>query len=128
MNKLKLLLVLFPVVFFSCEKEFDYGNSELFEKIDLTDINILKEDRAKFDNDTLRVIGKVSMSFENISIGNGDSWIWIDSFKPAVKFDTVYNNLNFCEVQLIGLFDSKNTGHLGQYNGGLKKIYAIKTE
>ncbi|GEM_PF-6749897 len=45
MNKLKLLLVLFPVVFFYCEREFDYGNSELFEKIDLTDINILKEDR-----------------------------------------------------------------------------------
>ncbi|MBL86424.1 MAG: hypothetical protein CMO82_07180 [Winogradskyella sp.] len=68
------------------------------------------------------------MSFENISIGNGDSWIWIDSFKPAVEFDTVYNNLNFCEVQLTGLFDSKNTGHLGQYNGGFKKIYVIKTE
>ncbi|WP_243472544.1 hypothetical protein [Winogradskyella sp. MH6] len=128
MDKLKILLIILPFVLFSCKKEYDYGNSELFEKIDLTDINILKGYRTKFDNDTLRVKGKVTISFENISIGNGDSWIWVDSFEPAVEFDTVYNNLNYREVELIGLFDSKNTGHLGQYNGGFEKIYAIKTE
>ncbi len=129
MNRLILLLLIFCITFFSCKKDYQFGSSELSAKVELTDINILlSTERKKFNNDTLKLKGTISISAENVSITDGESWIWIDSFEPATDFDTVYENMNYRDVEIIGLFDSENTGHMLGYNSGLKEVYFIKTE
>ena len=121
----KFKIIIFIGLLISCStKKAEFGNAELSQKITLTDITLLKENPTDFDNDTLKIVGKLYLTLENKGIDD----IWIPSFKPATELDSVWNKMNEKKVELIGLYKSGKTGHLGLYNGQFTEIYYIKTK
>tara|TARA_R110002012_G_scaffold295589_1_gene492245 strand:- start:1296 stop:1679 length:384 start_codon:yes stop_codon:yes gene_type:complete len=126
-NKYRILIFIGLLVSCNTQKT-EYGNAKISHKISLTDISELSKNRTDFDNDTLKIIGELHLDLENKGIYNESEKIWIDSFKPATELDSVWKKLNGKKVELIGLYKSGKTGHLGLYNGQFKEIYYIKTD
>ncbi len=126
-NKYKILIFIGLLV--SCNSnKIEFGDDELSQKIELTNISVLIENPTEFDNDTLKIIGEFHLTMENRGIYWKSQQIWIDSFKPATELDSVSKNMNGKKVEIIGLYKAGKTGHLGLYDGQLKEIYYIKTE
>ncbi|MDT0648422.1 hypothetical protein RM545_17150 [Zunongwangia sp. F260] len=88
----------------------------------------LKENNSDFDNDTVRLVGELHLDLENKGIFLDSHKIWIDSFKPASDLDTIWEYMNGKEIEIIGLYQSGQSGHLGFYDGQLKEVYYIKTK
>ncbi|WP_139242023.1 hypothetical protein [Aquimarina spongiae] len=125
MTKFKILIFIGFLI--SCNKEkTEFGNAELSQRINLIEITDLTENSSDFDNDTLKIIGDLHLELENKGIFSKSGKIWIDSFKPATELDTVWKKMNGKTVEIIGLYKSGKTGHLGLYNGEFKEIYYIK--
>lgn len=125
----KFRILIFIGLLISCNtKQTEYGNGELFQKINLTEIGALKENSTEFDNDTIKILGELHLDLENKGIYGDSKKIWIDSFKPATELDSVWKKMNGKRVQLIGLYKSGKTGHLGLYDGQFIEVYYIKTE
>tara|TARA_R110000868_G_scaffold326959_1_gene587951 strand:- start:578 stop:916 length:339 start_codon:yes stop_codon:yes gene_type:complete len=109
----------------------EYGDASLIEKIDLVDIKALKKSPVEFDNDTIRIQGKVFIEFENVALVNEGFSIWINSFEPAVgiklgsKSDEELDGKN---VEIIGIYKAGSAGHLGLHNGQISEIFLIKTK
>jgi hypothetical protein len=125
----KHLILIFIGLIFSCNtQKTEFGNAEILQKVSLTNINELSKNRTEFDNDTLKIIGELHLDLENKGIYVESEKIWIKSFKPATELDSVWRKMNGKKVEIIGLYKSGKTGHLGLYNGQLKEIYYIKTK
>tara|TARA_B100001765_G_scaffold212469_1_gene176608 strand:- start:1132 stop:1536 length:405 start_codon:yes stop_codon:yes gene_type:complete len=133
-HKLKKIVTKHKILIFigllvSCNTyKTEFGNAEISEKISLTDISELSKNRTEYDNDTLRIIGELHLDLENKGLYKESEKIWIHSFKPATELDSVWKKINGKKVELIGLYKSGKTGHLGLYNGQFIEIYYIKTE
>ncbi len=126
-TKFKILILIGLLI--SCKSnETEFGNVELSQRINLTDISDLKNKPTEFENDTLKLIGELHLDLENKGIYVESEKIWIDSFKPATELDSVWKKMNGRKVELIGLYKSGITGHLGLYNGQFTEIYYISTE
>ncbi|WP_299229694.1 hypothetical protein [uncultured Psychroserpens sp.] len=121
-------LLLISLLIFACSKNQEYGNSEIINKYEFTDFQSVVKNPKEFYKDTLRIKGQITMSSHNVSITDGKSWIWIDSFEPAVDYDTVYQNLNMRDVELIGVFDFREKGFMDSYDGKFTELFYIKTE
>lgn len=134
MRKLKKMMTEYKIlilvgVLVSCNtNNKEFGNAQLSQKIHLTNISFLSKNPTDFDNDTLKIIGKLHLDLENKGIYNQSHNIWINSFKPATELDSVWKNFNGKNVEIIGLYLAGKTGHLEQYNGQFKEIYYIKTD
>ena len=127
MNRFKILIVIGLVI--SCNSnKIEFGNTELSQKIELTNISDLLQNPTEFDNDTLKIVGELHLDLENKGIFSKSEKIWIQSFKPATELDSVWKKINGKKVEIIGLYKAGKTGHLGLYNGKLKEIYYIKTK
>jgi hypothetical protein len=128
MNKYLILSIFCLIV--SCKEKVEYGDAKLTEKIDLTRIETLKKQPEGFNNDTIRIKGKVFIEWENVAIVNDEFSIWINSFEPAIGMelaDESDKKLNGKNVELIGIYKAGMTGHLGRYNGRLSEIFYIKS-
>ena len=134
MHKLKKIVINFKIFLFigllvSCNpNKTEFGNADLSNKIELTDINDLNKNPTDFDNDTLKIIGELHLDLENKGIFDQSGKIWVESFKPATELDSVWKKLNGKKVEIIGFYKAGKTGHLGIYNGQFKEIYYIKAE
>jgi hypothetical protein len=106
----------------------EYGDSKFVINRQLTDVSSIVKNPQKYYKDTLRIKGYFSMSSHNVSIFKEDSWIWIDSFEPAMKFDTVYENLNMHSVEIVGIYDFREKDFMEPYVGKFIKILYIKSE
>ncbi len=127
MSKFKILIVI--GLLFSCNRlKIEYGNAELSQKINLTEISDLLKNPTVFNNDTLKISGELHLDLENKGIYDESDKIWLNTFEPATKLDSVWNKMNGKRVVLVGLYKSGKTGHLGLYNGQFTQIYYIKTE
>lgn len=127
MNRFKILIVIGLII--SCNSnKIEFGNTELSQKIELTNISDLLQNPTEFDNDTLKIVGELHLDLENKGIFAKSEKIWIQSFKPATELDSVWKKINGKKVEIIGLYKAGKTGHLGLYNGQLKEIYYIKTK
>ena len=127
MRKFKILL--FIGVLFSCNTEkTEYGNAVLSQKIHLTEISSVFKNSTEFNKDTLKISGELHLDLENKGIYAESDKIWLNSFKPATELDSVWKRMNGKKVELIGLYKSGKTGHLGLYNGQFTEIYYIKTK
>ncbi|WP_179346703.1 hypothetical protein [Winogradskyella ursingii] len=125
----KHLILIFIGLIVSCNtQKTEFGNAEILQKVSLTNISELSENRTEFDNDTLKIIGELHLDLENKGIYVESEKIWIKSFKPATELDSVWKKMNGRKVEIIGLYKAGKTGHLGLYNGQLKEIYYIKTK
>jgi len=126
-NRFKILIFIGLII--SCNSnKIEFGNTELSQKIELTNISDLMQNPTGFDNDTLKIVGELHLDLENKGIFSKSEKIWINSFKPATELDSVWKRINGKKVEIIGLYKAGNTGHLGLYNGQLKEIYYIKTK
>ena len=125
-NTYYILFISFLI--FACKENQEYGNSELTSKYEFTDFQSVITNPKEFYKDTLRIKGQITMSSHNVSITDGNSWIWIDSFEPAVDFDNVYENLNMRNVELIGIFDFREKGFKDSYDGKFTELFYIKSE
>ncbi len=128
---IKYIILGFILFIFSCKESKEYGNLQLPSRIQLTNIECLKNNLSEFNNDTLRIRGKLFIEFENVGIVNDGISIWINNFKPAVKIefgDENYEILNNTNVEIIGKYKSGKTGHLGLYDGEFEEIFFIKTD
>tara|TARA_R100000544_G_C2205167_1_gene48875 strand:- start:24 stop:371 length:348 start_codon:yes stop_codon:yes gene_type:complete len=113
----------------SCNSnKVEFGNTELSQKIELTNISDSLQNPTEFDNDTLKIVGELHLDLENKGVFAKSEKIWIKSFKPATELDSVWKKMNRRKVEIIGLYKAGKTGHLGLYNGQLKEIYYIKTK
>ena len=134
MRKLKKIvtkykILIFIGLLFSCNThKTEFGNAEISKKINLTEISELSKNRTEFNNDTLKLIGELHLDLENKGLYNKSEKIWINSFQPATELDSVWKQINGKKVELIGLYKSGKTGHLGLYNGQFTEIYYIRTE
>lgn len=134
MHKLKNLVTKYKILIFigllvSCNaNEAEFGDAELSQKIELTNIRDLVKNPTEFDNDTLKISGELHLDLENKGVFYKSQKIWIDSFKPATELDSVWEKMNGKKVEIIGLYKTGKTGHLGLYDGQLKEVYYIKTE
>ncbi|SKB35196.1 hypothetical protein SAMN05660776_0638 [Salegentibacter holothuriorum] len=127
MYKYRFLLLIGLIV--SCSSnQTEFGNSELLQKHNPITISELKENPTDFDNDTVRLVGELHLDLENKGISFDSHKIWIDSFKPASDLDTIWEYMNGKEIEIIGLYQSGHSGHLGIYDGQLKEVYYIKTK
>ncbi|UAB75645.1 hypothetical protein [Mesoflavibacter sp. SCSIO 43206] len=127
MRKFKILL--FIGVLFSCNTEkTEYVNAVLSQKIHLTEISSVFKNSTEFNKDTLKISGELHLDLENKGIYAESDKIWLNSFKPATELDSVWKRMNGKKVELIGLYKSGKTGHLGLYNGQFTEIYYIKTK
>jgi len=125
----KFKILLFIGLLFSCNTEkTEYGNAELSQKIHLTEISSIFKNSTEFNNDTLKISGELHLDLENKGIYAESDKIWLNSFKPATELDSVWKRMNGKKVELIGLYKSGKTGHLGLYNGQFTEIYFIKTK
>ena len=125
-----IILALFCLII-SCKVGVEYGDANLIEKIDLVQIETLKQSPEDFDNDTIRIEGKVFIEFENVALVNEGFPIWINSFEPAVGIklgNESDKELNGKNVEIIGIYKSGIAGHLGLYNGQLNEILFIRTK
>ena len=125
---MKYPLLVLLLVLVSCQEEIELGNSDLVPKINLIEIEELKKKPTEFNNDTIRLKCAIYLTMENHSFYNKDYSIWIDSFNPATDLKTGWEKFNNKKVELIGLYQSGKTGHLGLYNGKFIEIYYIKSE
>jgi hypothetical protein len=126
-NRFKILIIIGLII--SCNSnKIEFGNADLSQKLELTNIRDLMKKPTEFNNDTLKIIGEFHLTMENRGIYWKSQQIWIDSFKPATELDSVWKNMNGKKVEIIGLYKAGKTGHLGLYNGQFKEIYYIKTE
>jgi hypothetical protein len=129
MGKIKIKILIFIGLIISCNSnKIEFGNTELSQKIELTNISDLMQNPTAFDNDTLKIVGELHLDLENKGIFSKSEKIWINSFKPATELDSVWKRINGKKVEIIGLYKAGKTGHLGLYNGQLKEIYYIKTK
>ena len=129
MGKNKIKILIFIGLIISCNSnKIEFGNTELSQKIELTNISDLMQNPTEFDNDTLKIVGELHLDLENKGIFSKSEKIWINSFKPATELDSVWKRINGKKVEIIGLYKAGKTGHLGLYNGQLKEIYYIKTK
>ncbi|QXP78817.1 MULTISPECIES: hypothetical protein [Winogradskyella] len=129
MGKIKIKILIFIGLIISCNSnKIEFGNTELSQKIELTNISDLMQNPTGFDNDTLKIVGELHLDLENKGIFSKSEKIWINSFKPATELDSVWKRINGKKVEIIGLYKAGKTGHLGLYNGQLKEIYYIKTK
>ncbi len=127
MNK-HLFLILIGLLVSCNESHLEYGNTELSAKFNVTKIETIEKNPTELNMDTIRIIGQLGLDLENKGINHKTFPIWINSFHPATKMDSVWKNMNYKKVEIIGLYKSGKTGHLGLYNGQLKEIYYIKTK
>ncbi|WP_143036912.1 hypothetical protein [Aequorivita viscosa] len=127
MTKYKILILIGLLVSCITEKT-EYGNAELSQKINLTEISSVFKNSTEFNNDTLKISGVLHLDLENKGIYAKSDKIWLNSFKPATELDSVWKRMNGKKVELIGLYKSGKTGHLGLYNGQFTEIYYIKTK
>ena len=127
MNRFNILIVIGLMI--SCNSnKVEFGNTELSQKIELTNISDSLQNPTEFDNDTLKIVGELHLDLENKGVFAKSEKIWIKSFKPATELDSVWKKMNRRKVEIIGLYKAGKTGHLGLYNGQLKEIYYIKTK
>ena len=119
-------IIIFSLVFLACDENREYGNFNLVNNYELTDFQSIISNPEGFYNDTLRVHGEISISSHNVSLTDGDFGIWIESFDPAVDFNTVYENLNMKEVELIGIYDRRENIFMDEYVGKFTKLLYIK--
>ncbi|SDX51142.1 hypothetical protein SAMN05216556_13821 [Aequorivita viscosa] len=126
-TKYKILILIGLLVSCITEKT-EYGNAELSQKINLTEISSVFKNSTEFNNDTLKISGVLHLDLENKGIYAKSDKIWLNSFKPATELDSVWKRMNGKKVELIGLYKSGKTGHLGLYNGQFTEIYYIKTK
>ena len=94
----------------------------------MTDLELLISNPEEFYKDTLRIKGRISISSHNVSITDGNSWIWIDSFKPAIDFDSAYEDLNMKQVEVIGVYDFREKGFLDDYVGKFTTLLYVKEQ
>ena len=126
-NKMYCSLMI-SILCFTCKQSKEYGNSDYATNIEFTDFQTVISNPEEFYKDTLRIKGQISISSHNVSITDGNSWIWIDSFEPAVDFDIVYKNLNQKTVELIGIFDFREKSFMDTYDGKFTKLFHVKSE
>jgi hypothetical protein len=127
--RLKHIIIFIIGLFVSCNSNLtEYGNAELSKEYKSVNISNLMENPADFNNDTLKIEGELHLDLENRGVFLKSNKIWINTFKPATDFDSVWNNMNGEYVEIIGLYQSEETGHLGIYNGQFKEVYYIKTD
>ena len=127
MNRSKISIIIGLII--SCNSnKIEFGNADLSQKIELTDIGDLMKHPIKSHNDTIKIIGEFHFTLENRGIYWKSQQIWIDSFKPATELDSVGKKMNGKRVEIIGLYRAGKTGHLGLYNGKFKEVYSFKTE
>ncbi|MCK5443828.1 MAG: hypothetical protein KAJ23_18240 [Maribacter sp.] len=100
----------------------------LANNLELTEFQTIISNPAAFYNDTIKIKGQISMSSHNVSITDGTSWIWIDSFEPALDFDTVYEDLNMHQVEIVGIYEFRKKGFMDDYVGKFTSLYYIKTQ
>ena len=125
----KHLFLFLILLIVSCNtQKTEFGNAEISNRVSLTDISELSGNLADFDNDTLKITGELHLDLENKGIYVESEKIWIKSFKPATELDSVWKKINRKKVEIIGLYKSGQTGHLGVYNGQLEEVYYIKTQ
>lgn len=120
-------ILVLSLSFFTCQNR-EYGNSIITQKIELTEFQSIVSNPKRFYKDTIRIIGQISISSHNVSITDGNSWIWIDSFEPALGLDTVYENLNMRQVEIVGVYDFREKGFMDDYVGKFTELYYIKKE
>lgn len=126
-KRIKIYYVLIlSLCLFSCKENKEYGNSILAKNIELTEFQSVISNPKAFFNDTIRIKGQISMSSHNVSITDGISWIWIDSFEPALDFNTIPENLNMQQVEIIGIYDFRETGFMEIYVGKFTDVHYIK--
>ena len=80
-----------------------------------------------FNNDTLLISGEFHYSFEDVSINKDSNRIWVNSIGQTVGGEEIVENLHDRDIEVYGLFNSKDKGHLGQYLGTIEKIYYLRT-
>lgn len=132
MNKIFQLCIIL-IITVSCSKPESYGDIDLDKSFELINISDIKTKSSRFDNDTIKISGKLYLEFENVGIFNESLSIWINNLKPAIsddiKFgDRMHKELNGKYVTLIGIYKSGKTGHLNRYDGEFKKILYLRTE
>lgn len=111
---------------YSCKEYIEYGNSELLLNHQLIDFSAVVHSPEEHFKDTLRIQGQIGMFTHDVSINDGNSAIWIESFEPAISYEYVYENLNLHHVEIIGIFDYRKSGAFENYAGKFIKILYIK--
>ena len=119
-------IITFSLFFLACHQSREYGNFELVNNYELTNFQSIVSNPEEFYRDTLRVQGIISISSHNVSLTDGESWISIESFEPALDFNTVYENFRAKEVELIGIYNDRGNIFMDESTGEFTKLMYIK--
>ncbi|WP_431125424.1 hypothetical protein [Flagellimonas flava] len=110
----------------ACKKSTEYGNVEAFNSYEFIDFQSVVKNPNEFYKDTIKIKGQIVISSHNVSITDGSSWIWIDSFGPAYTDDSAYHDLHMKNVEILGVFDFREKGFMDSYEGKFTKLFYIK--
>ena len=121
------------IMFSACKEKIEYGDINLTEKIKRIEISTLKKDFSKYNKDTLRIKGNLTLGMGNTCINSEGISIWINNLKPAVNIDFIFGDnfhkkINNKSVELIGVYKYGKAGNLNLYDGEFTKILYIKTK
>ena len=79
-----------------------------------------------FHGDTIFLEGQFHEQFEDVAVYEkgwfSDTKVWIDI--PSLENDSadVWQGTNNKTIRVVGIYNAKDTGHLGKYNGALDNI------
>ena len=95
------------------------NEQEIVVRVNQISISELLENPRQYDGKTVEVTGRLSVSFENVSVHSSGKSVWVKLTKEQLadyrQFDGFYGYVR-------GTFDSRIKGHMGQYSGGIKLI------
>ncbi|MEO9871181.1 hypothetical protein [Ekhidna sp.] len=108
---------------------FSMGDENLIDGLSEVSWNTISENPEDFNGDTILISGKYTYIFENVRLSFGSNQIWVEGF----DYDTIIvanfeERINGREVQIFGIFNSKDKGHLGQFLGTIEKSLYVTTK
>ena len=106
----------------------EFGNSKLTEDIDFISLEQFEQNPENYHNDTIKIRGTLYVEYENISIKLNNISIWIETFEPSIIGGLEEDKLKKLNVELTGIYNAEQTGHLGLFNGHLTKVFYMKSK
>ena len=131
-NKLFLNLLI-PILglLTSCQEPMEFGNSKLAEDIDFISLEQFEQNPENYHNDTIKIRGTLYVEYENVSIKLNNISIWIETFEPSIiggLEEDKRKKLNGDNVELTGIYNAEQKGHLGLFNGHFTKVFYMKSK